>query len=30
MVVRIPNYEVNKNFTGVCEYLDMIIKERST
>ena len=30
MVVRIPNNEVNKNFTGVCEYLDMIIKERST
>ena len=28
MVVRIPNNEVNKNFTGVCEYLDMIIKER--
>ena len=28
-VIRIPNNEVNKNFTGVCEYIDMIVKERA-
>ena len=28
MVVRIPNNEVNKNFAGVCEYIDMVIKGR--
>ena len=26
-VIRIPNNEVNKNFRGVCEYIDLIIKE---
>jgi very-short-patch-repair endonuclease len=27
-VVRIPNTEVNKNFYGVCEHIDRIVKER--
>ena len=27
-VLRIPNNEVNRNFAGVCEYIDMIVKER--
>lgn len=27
VVVRIPNIEINKNFYGVCEYLDSIINE---
>ena len=26
-VIRIPNNEVNKNFRGVCEYLDLFVKE---
>lgn len=26
-VVRIPNNEVNKNFRGVCEYIDLFVKE---
>lgn len=26
-VIRIPNNEVNQNFTGVCEYIDMLIKQ---
>jgi very-short-patch-repair endonuclease len=26
-VVRIPNYEVNKNFERVCQYIDIAIKE---
>ena len=25
-VIRIPNNEVNNNFNGVCEYIDLIIK----
>ncbi|MBQ9165528.1 MAG: endonuclease domain-containing protein [Oscillospiraceae bacterium] len=28
LVIRIPNCEVNRNFNGVCEYLDRIVKER--
>ena len=28
-VVRIPNNEVNRNFNGVCEYIDAIVKERT-
>ena len=28
-VIRIPNNEVNQNFRGVCEYIDMVVKERS-
>ena len=27
-VIRIPNNEVNKNFVGVCEYIDSIVKNR--
>ncbi len=27
-VIRIPNYEVNRNFRGVCDYIDMILRER--
>ncbi len=26
-VVRIPNNEINKNFYGVCEYIDMCVKQ---
>ncbi len=26
-VIRIPNNEVNKNFRGVCEYIDLMVKE---
>ncbi len=26
-VVRIPNTEINKNFIGICEYLNVIIKQ---
>ena len=26
-VVRIPNNEVNKNFEGVCQYIDIAVKE---
>jgi len=26
-VVRIPNNEVMKNFAGVCEYIDLIIRQ---
>jgi very-short-patch-repair endonuclease len=25
-VIRIPNNEVNKNFEGVCEYIDEVVK----
>ena len=27
-VIRIPNNEVMKNFDGVCEYIDNIVKEK--
>ncbi len=27
IVMRIPNNEVNKNFRGVCEYIDLAVKE---
>lgn len=27
-VLRIPNSEVNKNFLGVCEYIDAAVKSR--
>ena len=27
-VIRIPNNEVKRNFSGVCEYIDLIVKER--
>ncbi len=26
-VIRIPNNEVNTNFRGVCEYIDLFVKE---
>ena len=26
-VVRITNYELNRNFRGVCEYIDMLVKQ---
>ena len=29
LVVRIPNNEVNKNFKGVCEYIDELVKTRT-
>jgi len=25
-VIRIPNNEVNHNFRGVCDYIDMLVK----
>ena len=27
-VIRIPNNEVNRNFRGVCEYIDLCVKNR--
>ena len=27
-VIRIPNNEVNQNFRGVCEYIDLYVKKR--
>ncbi len=27
VIIRIPNNEVNKNFEGVCQYIDNIVKE---
>ena len=29
-VLRIPNNEVMRNFTGVCEYIDRLVQERIT
>ena len=26
-IIRIPNNEINKNFSGVCEYIDLYVKE---
>ena len=26
-VIRIPNNEINNNFTGVCEYIDNFVKQ---
>ncbi len=26
-VIRIPNNEVNRNFKGVCQYIDVVVKE---
>ena len=26
-VIRIPNNEINRNFRGVCEYIDAIVKQ---
>ena len=27
-VIRIPNNEVNRNFRGVCEYIDMFVRSK--
>ncbi len=27
IVIRIPNNEVNRNFEGVCKYIDIVVKE---
>ena len=27
-VIRVPNNEVNQNFRGVCEYIDLCVKKR--
>ena len=27
-VIRIPNNEINRNFRGVCDYIDQCVKER--
>ena len=29
-VIRIPNNEVNQNFRGVCEYIDLLVRQRTT
>ena len=29
LVVRIPNNELMRNFSGVCEYIDRIVQERT-
>ena len=26
-VIRIPNNDVNQNFSGVCEYIDLVVKD---
>lgn len=26
-VIRIPNNEVSRNFRGVCEYIDLVVKQ---
>ena len=26
-VIRIPNNQINQNFSGVCEYIDMFVKQ---
>ena len=26
-IIRIPNNEVNRNFAGVCEYIDLAVKQ---
>ena len=26
-VIRISNYELNRNFQGVCEYIDIMVKQ---
>lgn len=28
VVIRIPNIEVNRNFKGVCDYIDNLVKTR--
>ena len=29
-IIRIPNNEVSRNFRGVCEYIDMAVKQATT
>ena len=29
LLIRIPNNEVNQNFRGVCEYIDLIVMQRA-
>ena len=29
MVIHISNLELNRNFLGICEYIDMLVKERT-
>lgn len=29
LVLRIPNNEVDRNFSGVCEYIDQVARERA-
>ena len=29
-VIRVPNNEVNRNFRGVCEYIDLFVRNPST
>ncbi len=29
-VLRVTNIDINKNFNGVCETIDMVVKERIT
>ena len=29
LVIRIPNNEINNNFRMVCDYIDMIVRNRS-
>ena len=26
-IIRIPNNEINRNFSGVCEYIDLLVKQ---
>ena len=30
LVVRIPNSDINRNFSGVCSYIDNLVRERLT
>ena len=29
LVIRIPNTEINRNISGVCDYIDQVIEERT-
>ena len=29
MVLRVPNNEVMKNFSGICEYIDQAVQKRT-
>ena len=30
LVLRVSNYEINSNFTGVCDKIDSLVKERTS